>query len=1045
MKKTKHILPVIPVISMLFICILFFAQANARGNIKSVYMQQAVTGHVTDSAGHALSGVSIQIRNSTKGVFTNEGGAFTIDAEGSDTLIISYVGYSAKEIPVNGQSNIEVMLLPQVSSLNDVVVIGYGTQQRKLVTGAISTVKASDIANQEYSRFDDALRGRTPGVMVTQSSGQPGAAPQIRIRGITSRMNSDPLYVIDGVVVTNGGLDNIDPSDIESMDVLKDASAAIYGAEASNGVIIVTTKKGKSGAPQFSYSGYYGFQNPIKHVKLANAEQYATLRNESLTNSGNAALFTDPSSYGTGTNWQDVIFKKNTPMQDHSFSISGATDKSSYFTSFGYLQQKGLVMPDISDYKRANFTINTSFKLRPWVTIGENLNYSYTKTQGIATGTEFGGPLSDALNLDPITPVVITDLSKVSNQSDYGSPYIVRNSLGQPYSISPYVQNEITNPVAYEQTVNGNYNWADNVFGNAYIEIKPIKGLTLRSSISGKEAFYGTEAFTPLFFLNGSQNNITVAKGSRSSNNNFEWTWDNTATYDYTVGLNNISAMIGTSATKSTGRDLNGEFDGLPISTFDQLSFNYSLPKEDRIAGGDEPQPHTLSSLFGRIMYNYDEKYLLSGILRRDGSSRFGSDNVYGYFPGAEAGWVISKEKFLAGSKVINFLKLRLSYGILGNEMALSDFQYAATIGSGRNYVFGQDQLNIGYSPNAPANPDLKWERTKSSDIGIDAQFLQNFTATVDFYNKNTDGMLEQVQEPYYAGYIGEPWANVGNMTNRGVEISLGYSKTKGAFQFSASGNLSYNHNNVTNLGLTPYYDEGASFQNSTYALERTQIGQPVASFYGFKELGTFKSQADIDNYKDKNGNLIQPDAKPGDFKWADIDGDGTIGPNDRTFLGNSLPTWNYGLNFTASYKHFDVLVFGQGVWGNKLFEGYRRLDLNGANYPIAALNAWTPDNANSDYPRLAESDPNHNFSNPSNFYLQNGAYFRLKTFQIGYSLPDAVAKKATLNKVRIYISANNLFTISKYTGYDPEVSGGIDKGTYPQAKTWIVGLNVTL
>ncbi|HTN36306.1 MAG TPA: TonB-dependent receptor [Arachidicoccus sp.] len=1045
MKKSKHIQLWLPVASLALLgAIMPASQALAYygRTATAITVQQAVTGKVTGTDGNALAGVSIQIKGTNTGTISDADGHYALEAKAGDVLQISFVGYADKTITLGAQTTLDIVLEQEAGSLGDVVVIGFGTQKKKAVTGAISTVSAKDMENQQVTRFDDALRGRAAGVTVVQSSGQPGSAPTIRVRGVTSINNSDPLYVIDGITVDNGGYESLNPDDIATITVLKDASAAIYGARASNGVVIVTTKKGMNGAPKFSYNGYYGIQNPIKRVKLANAEQYATLRNQSLINDGKDPAFDNPAQYGSGTDWQDVIFKKNTPMQNHNFSVSGGSDKGTYYASFGILDQKGLVMPDVSSFKRMNFALNSTYKIRPWLTIGENFSYSYSKTEGIDANTEFGGPLADALNLDPITPVVITDMNSV-DPGMYSNQFIIRNAQGQPYGISPYVNQEIVNPAAFVQTIRGNYNWSHNILANGYIEIQPIKGLTIKSSLSAKQAFFGNESFTPKYYLSATRSNTTSSSGGRASNQNFTWNWDNTASYEYATGLHNFMLLVGTSAQKESGMSLSGNFIGFPINDYRDLSFNFGLPSSDRVASAGDDQPYSLSSIFGRLTYNYDEKYLFSGVIRRDGSSKFGSNNVYGYFPSAELGWVLSKENFLANSNSINFLKLRASYGILGNERPLTPFQYAATIGSGRNYVFGNDELAIGYSPNAPANPDLKWEQTASTDIGIDVILFKHFNLTADYYNKETKGMLQTVKQPYYAGYNGNPWQNVGNLVNKGFELMLGYNNNFGDFNLNASGNISYNHNEVTYLGSTPYYTSG-SFQNMA-APQRTQVGQPVNAFYGYHELGVFHSQNEINNYKNSDGVMLQPNAKPGDFKWEDIDGNGSISDNDRTFLGSNLPTWTYGFSLNANYKHFDFLIFGQGVWGNKVFQGYRRLDITKANYGVEALDAWSVDNPNGNYPRLSDDDPNQNFKNMSNFRLQSGAYFRIKTLQLGYTLPAELTKKATLEKVRFYISANNLITVTKYNGLDPEVSGSIDKGVYPQARTWSFGLNITL
>jgi TonB-linked SusC/RagA family outer membrane protein len=1011
-----------------------------------------ITGKVVDKTGQTVIGASVQEKGTTNGVSTDINGNFKLNVSGPNAvLVVAYIGYLKKEVPVGNQTEITITLEEDVKNLTEVVVVGYGVQKKATVTGAISSVKASDLQDQQVTRIDDALRGRTSGVNVVQSSGAPGSAPTVRVRGVTSINNSDPLYVIDGVVIDNGGIDNINPNDIESIDVLKDASAAIYGSRSSNGVILVTTKKGKNGAPQITYNGYVGFQGPVSKVKLTDASQYATLRNEALTNDGKTALFADPASLGTGTNWQDQIFSNNALIQNHNLSISGANDKANYYTSFGYLDQQGIVEPSISNYKKFNFTVNTSYKLKKWLTVGENFTYTYTRNQNnMNTNSVFGGPLSSALNLDPLTPTTVSDISAQPNANVYTSNanYIVRNGQGLPYGISNYVSQEITNPLAYVQTRVGNYNYATNLLGSAFAEVSPIAGLKIRSQISAKQAYYGSDSFTPLYYLNSSTTNLTSTSQYTENDRNLSWNIDNTATYTRSIGKNNFSVLIGQSAQKETGSGIGGTFIGEPVNTFDQASPNYSLANINKIAYGFDNQPHTLASLFSRVTYDYDSKYLFTGIIRRDGSSKFGANNAYGTFPSAEVGYVLSKEDFFPKNSFVDVFKLRGSYGVVGNEMSLSPFQYTATIGSGRNYIYGSgsdENIIIGYSPNAPSNPDLKWEETRSADIGFDAILFNNLTVTFDAYRKLTKGMLQTVQLPSYAGFSAQPSANIGNMENKGLELDLGYRNKVGQVNYSVGGNISYNHNQITSLGSQINYFTVGTVQSTTYEIGRSAVGHPVGAFYGFEEQGVFHSQAEINSYTNSSGALIQPNAKPGDFKWTDVNGDGKIDASDRKFLGNPLPTFTYGINFSVNYKNFDMKLFGQGVWGNKIYQAYRRLDINAANYPLAALNAWTTSNSGSNYPRLTDSDPNNNFRNPSNFYLQNGAYFRIKTLQFGYTLPAQWLKAADVHRVRIFVSSNNLATITGYKGYDPEISGGIDMGIYPQARTFMAGLDVSL
>ncbi|HLZ87624.1 MAG TPA: SusC/RagA family TonB-linked outer membrane protein, partial [Puia sp.] len=892
------------------------------------------------------------------------------------------------------------------------------------------------------------LQGRTSGVTIAANSGQPGSSQQVRVRGTTSINASDPLYVVDGVPLDGGGLDYLNPADIESIEVLKDAaSQAIYGARAAAGVILVTTKKGKAGTMRVSYDGYTGTQAPARKLHLLNAVQYATLRNESSLAGGKGIVFSNPASLGNGTDWQKQIFDNSASEMNHQLSFSGGTDKSTFFTSLGYFDQNGIVASPISWYKRVTARFNGSHKINPWLNFGENIGYSYIKNDGLGnTNSEFGGPLSSAINLDPVTPVVITDPTVLNNPTSiYNTEPVERDALGRPYAISQYVGQEETNPVAYIKTRQGNgYNWSHNIVANGYLGVTPIKGLELRTSIGTKLAFWGSNSFTPIYYLNGSTSN-PITNFYRDAENLFIWDWENTASYNRHFGLHNVTALVGTSAWENNnGVGINGNFQYMPVTSLGQATPNYSLPNADKVANGYDNPVHHVSSEFARVVYSYDDRYLLEGQIRRDGSTKFGDNNKYGYFPGGSVGWVVTREHFFPTTQALSFLKVRGSYGVTGQDN-ISDFLYESTVSGGRNYTFGGN-YGIGYSPNAPPNPDLKWEQTTQIDVGFDAVVLQNFNVTLDLYNKKTTGMLMTEQLPLYVGSSGNPTGNIGDMSNKGIELEIGYNKKIGEVQLGLKGNGSLLRNRVTYLGVTPYL-VGATLQSSAYELARTAAGHPIGSFYGFKTLGIFQTQADVSNYVNKSGQMIQPNAKPGDFKWADLNGDGAITANDRTFIGDPTPHYTYGFTATAAWRGFDIVVFGQGAGGNMIFQGLRRLDIQTANYSTKALGRWTGPGSTNSNPRLVDGDPNNNFTNPSAFYLEPGAYFRIKTLQIGYTLPQSLLRKWTLQKVRVYVSGYNLVTFTHYTGYDPEIGGGsntsIDRGFYPQARTLQAGLSV--
>lgn len=1008
-----------------------------------------VTGKVVDENGVGLPGVTVVLKGTTKGTATGIDGSFSLAVpDGNGTLVFSFIGYTTQEVPVNNQATLNVTLAPDTRQLEEVVVVGYGEQKKSVVTGAISSVKASDLENQQITRVEQALQGRTSGVTIASSSGAPGASSTVRVRGITSLNSNDPLYVVDGVVV-NGGIDYLNQADIESIEVLKDAaSAAIYGARAASGVILVTTKKGKEGSIRVSYNGYFGTQGPARKVDLLNATEYATLRNEASVAGGGDIVYDNPQALGEGTDWQDLVFNDDARIQNHEFSVSGGNDRSTFYASYGYLDQTGIVASAISNYKRHNVRLNSTHKITKWATVGQNLGYSHIKSQGgLNTNSEFGGPLSSAINLDPTTPFLITDPAILNDpNSIYNTQRTIRNGQGYPYGISTTVQQEMTNPLAYIQTQLGNYGWSDNIVGNVYAELEPIAGLKFRSTLGTKLAFWGSESFRPIYYLNAATISTQTAF-SRNRDMTFDYNIENVLSYTRTIGKHNFTALLGQGAYRDNHTSgVYIAFNNIPASSFDEASFNLKVPTASRTSDAYEGVDHTVSSLFGRVVYNYDEKYLFTGIVRRDGSSRFGINNKYGYFPSASLGWVASRENFWPVNDVVDFLKIRGSYGVVGND-ALGDFRYISTVGSGRNYTFGYDNYYIGYSPDAPANPDLRWEETSQTNLGFETVLFQDWTLTFDWYKKKTTGILQQIDLPGYVGATGRPWGNVADMENKGVEVELGYSKQIGEVNFGVNGNVSYLQNRITYLGDgKAFLEGGATVQNIAHPITRMAVGHAYGSFYGYKTNGIFQNQAEIDSYTNEEGQLIQPNAKPGDFRWADLNNDGTIDADDRTFIGDPTPDWTFGLTLNAAWKGFDLLVFGQGVTGNQIFQGLRRLDIPTANWQAAALGRWTGEGTSNSFPRLTTNDSNRNFTNPSEFHLEDGDYFRIKTLQIGYSLPSAITSKVSIQKARVYVSSNNLVTFTKYSGYDPEIGGssfGIDRAFYPQARTFMVGVNL--
>ncbi|MGI9583459.1 SusC/RagA family TonB-linked outer membrane protein [Chryseobacterium sp. RRHN12] len=935
------------------------------------------------------------------------------------------------------------------NKIDEVVVIGYGTQKKSNVTGAISSVRAKDIEDIPSGKPEQVLQGRAAGVSVVTNSGQPGSAATVRVRGVTSfgAGSNDPLWVVDGIVVDN--IAWLNQSDIENIEILKDgASAAIYGVSAAKGVILVTTKKGKKGKMNLTYNGFYGIGSASKKLDLLNASQYGTIINEALTNAGKAPRFTNPQSFGVGTDWQDVVFN-TAERNSHEFSLSGGNDRSTFYSSFGYYEQDGIVLKDISNYKRMNVRLNSTHKVFDFLTIGQTFSYTHQKTKGVNANDEFGGPLSSAINLDPITPVVVTDPALL-NTSPYNnadiSPYLIRDAFGNPYGVSTIVENEMTNPLAFRQTQRGRYNWSDDFVANIFAELKFLEHFTFKTTLNGKLSYWGKEQFTPKFYLNTNSRNTVFNSFLRESNRKLEWNTENTLTYQNKWGSHNLSVLIGQGAYfYNIGSGNNTTYINLPVNNWEDASFNFDVPQENRSTSAYDGVETHKASYFARVIYDYEDKYLFTGTIRRDGSSKFAKNRHWGNFPAFSLGWNISNENFWPENKIVNTLKFRGGYGVLGND-AIENFRFANFLKSGSNYTYGDNNIIIGYAPTTLENPDLRWEETSQLNVAADLKLLNDFTLTVDWFKKKTTDILRQVDIPGYVGAPDRPWRNVGDMNNTGVEVNLGYKKNWSDFGITVNGNFSYLKNEVTRLEDDKVYENFASFQ-SMGPVTRFQVGAPYGAFYGYKNVGIFQTQEEINAYRNANGDLIQPNAKPGDFKRLDVNGDGRINQDDYEYLGSSVPKFTYGLTLNLNYKNVDLMVFLQGQGGNKIFQGLRRLDLFYSNYQTTILDRWTGPGTSNTVARLDADDKNENYTKMSDYYLQKGDFMRIKLVQLGYTLPVDISKRFGANKVRFYVTGENLFTFTKYTGYDPEIavndSYGIDRAYYPQARTFIFGANI--
>ncbi|MDG5800919.1 TonB-dependent receptor [Marinilabiliaceae bacterium ANBcel2] len=1032
--------------------------------------QMTVNGTVTSAAdGEVIPGVSVMVKGTSTGTITDIDGNYSIGVDEGDILEFSFIGMERQEVEVTS-SVIDVTLYESYTDLDEVVVVGYGVQRRSVITAAISGVSSDDLENSTPSRIEDVLKGRVSGVQITQSSGQPGAASQVRIRGAGTVNNSDPLYIVDGMAV-EGGIGYLNPTDIESVEVLKDAaSAAVYGARAANGVVLITTKSGSDGPATVNYDFSYGWQNPWTKRSVLDATEYMTIMNEMNRNDGGVAPYSsdDIANAGSGTDWQDKTFNYDAPMQNHQVSVQGGTDRGDYFLSFGYFNQEGIVGGDYgkSNYERWSIRSNNTYTVfdvddRDFldkVRVGINAGYSRALSSGIETNSEFGSVLGSALMLDPTLSVYAEDPGAVLARR----PHAVTDSDGRVLSLPPDGFQEISNPVGMLNAPQNSELNEDKFVASFWGELDIIDGLRFRTSYGTDLAFWGNDGYTFEHFLASQGGDFTQSHVFSNMHREFRWQWENTLTYDFSIdNMHNFTLLAGQSSMERTLRNLGGDNYELLEADPDKAVINYGIADPDlqRTWGGTGgATAHTLASYFGRLDYNFDETYMLQATVRRDGSSNFGPENKWGVFPSVSLGWNITNESFMdARPEFIDHLRIRASWGINGNER-IPAFAYTSLMDGGQNYYFGVDDseadsemtMEYGSSPSQLANPDLKWEETEQINFGFEARlFGSAVTFGLDYFEKTTDGMLMHQPIPAYVGK-GAPWANAGEMTNSGWEIELGYRGSAGEFSYSVNANASYLNNELINLGN----ESGEAIYES---MDATGVGPYVKGmngevfpfFYGFKTDGVFQNQEEVDNYVNDNGERLQPNARPGDVRFVDYNNDGSIDDDDRTKIGKGMPDWTFGLNVNADWRNFDLSMFWQGTYGNDIFDYSMRGDIPAANRPSWILERWTGEGTSDHYPRVTRSNPNENWRS-SELYIKDGSYIRLKNIQLGYTLPQYITERASIDRFRVFVSADNLLTITDYDGFDPELASGgyttigIDRGIYPQSRTVSIGANIT-
>ena len=1034
-----------------------------------------ITGTIVDETGEPLPGVSILEKGTTNGTATDPEGRYSIDvAGGSSVLVYTFIGYKGQEIVVGNRSTIDLTMETDVLALEEVVVTGYTTQSRRDITGAVSVVKTSELLATPAGNLQQQLQGRVAGV-VTSGTGVPGAGAKVRVRGFGSFGNNDPLYIVDGVPTYN--VNNINPQDIESMQVLKDASSAsIYGARAANGVVIITTKQGKKGVPQITIDSYYGIQQAPKGPDMLNPTELGELIWQSLANAGQTTTHpqygtgsspslpdyilagpssgvmeghpdTNPDLYNidfnsprhqivpfnkSGTDWWDETFDP-APVQSHQISANGATDFSRYSIGFNYFDQDGL-MP-YTNYTRYTVRANTEFKIKEKIRIGENLQVGYNEFRGTNSGAGGGESLVlNSVRLMPFIPV-----------------YDIKGGWGGTAGSGA---GTASNTPAELYRAKDNVNNAVRMFGNVFAEVDVISGLTARTSFGlDYETRYGQNYG---FRTYERAENIGSNSYSEQNDWNLNWTWTNTLTYQKQFAdIHNLTVLVGTEAVKETGRGVGGRrinfFSDDPLfrvldrgSPVGQNNFSYGFAS-------------TLASIFGRIDYSLKDKYLINATLRRDGSSRFGPDSRYGVFPAASVGWRISGEPFMQAATSVSDLKLRVGWGQMGNQLNVDRENaysfYRSTPGNSSYDIEGTNNSVVqGFDMDRVGNPITQWETSTTTNVGLDGTFFDGrLEIALDVYNRVTEGLLLRAQVPGTLGHATLPYVNIGDIRNRGIDLMIGTEGNIGGTQlrYDVSLTLSRYKNEALKVGENPNdIIPGTVLRN--VEITRNTAGQPISSFYGYIIDGFYDTQEEVDAGPD------QPQKRVGSWRIRDLNGDNIINSEDQSFIGSPHPDLTAGLNLTLAYGNFDFSVFLYSVIGGELYNNTRWwTDFNsfqGNRSRRMLEQSWREgaDNSNALLPILDATDTYSN--NIANTYLlEDASYLRARTMQLGYTLPKAAGEKIGLNSVRFYIQAQNLFTITKYSGIDPDVTTlgpetgmGIDMGWYPNPKQYLLGASIS-
>lgn len=979
----------------------------------SMAQKVSVTGKVTDASnGLPLFGVSIGITGTTSGTISDIDGNFTIQVPSKEAvLVFSSVGYKSQQIAVGSNTSLHVALVLETTQLEQIVVVGYGTQRKKDLTGSIALVSTKEIKSLAVPSISDALQGRAAGVQVI-SSGTPGSDATIRIRGIGTINDNNPLLVIDGVPVSSG-LNTLNMNDVESMQVLKDASAtAIYGSRGANGVVIITTKRGKSEQSHLAFNYFFGMQNATHVVDMLNASEFAALHNDIMANAGlpQNPAYANPASLGEGTDWLGEMFNP-APMQNFSMSYSGGSEKTNVYVSGNYLSQNGIITN--TGYKKITLQFNSDTKVFNKLKFGNSLTLNHdTKTSGNYS-------IQNAMLALPTQPLYQED-------GNYSGPIQ-----------QPIWDGDIVNPIGLAKTVD-NSTLGYNLIGSLYGEYEIIKDLKIKSTFGLQANFWNSRTWAPDYHWNSSINENSYLY--EKYNKNLTWLWDNTVTYEKAIEKHNIALMAGISAQENEYHYLNGSKQSFASNLTQQMDNGTLQPTL-----GGSTSSWSLLSYIGRANYSYNGKYLATATVRYDGSSRFGEGNKWGLFPSGSVAWRISEEDFMKSVTFINSMKVRAGYGLTGNQ-EIGNYSFSSALQTVK-YNFNNSVVNA-VVPLMMPNPNVQWEEQKQANIGIDASmFKSRIEVTIDAYIKNTDKMLVPMSVPVSTGYsdVYVPYINAGKMENKGIEFTIDSRNLVGDFTWNTSFNFSYNRNTIKSLNDTVPMTSGSIGLN--YNLALIQAGHPANEFYGFITEGVFQTQEEVDNHAVQvPGNDPYSRTSAGDIRFKDMNNDGVINDLDRVFTGNPNPTFIFALNNSFTYKGFDLGLFLQGVTGNKIFNAnrlYTEAMSVAQNQTIETLNRWTGEGTSNTMPRAVFNDPNKN-SRPSDRYVENGSYLRIKNLTLGYTLPSSLTQKAYMSSVRVYASGLNMFTFTRYTGFDPEVgTSGIDNNVYPVTATYSLGINI--